>query len=91
MKKVSPIIAEFFKHHRVRAEMSVESVAEYLSTSVNDVMAFENGDKPVPLETVYAISNFLSIPPSEIMSLLYGIVTEDDQIVEESVKVSGRK
>ena len=50
--------------------MGSQAVAAYLETiSVEIYRDYEDGNKPIPLAHVYAISNFLNIPPSLILEV----------------------
>ena len=53
---------------RIKAGLSLKEVCEYLTdVSVETLKLYESGRKSIPLKNIYALSNFLNIPPQTIM------------------------
>jgi hypothetical protein len=68
--RVSKTLGSFFKSKRLEAGIAIEAVAEYLEVSPLEFEAYESGVKSIPLNRVYALSNFLNISPEEITRMV---------------------
>lgn len=67
----SKLIGDFFRARRLEAGLSVEMVSNYLGLrSTHDLTAFEQGTKPIPLNTIYGMANCMNVPPEAVVSLI---------------------
>ena len=65
-------IADFFRKHRLLSNLSLEQVRESLELdSIVVVSAYENGERSIPLEDLFALTNLLNIPPEEVLALVF--------------------
>lgn len=63
--------ASFFRQHRLDLNMSLEQVRDSLNLkSTEDVIAYESGARPIPLEDMFSLTNLLNIPPEEVLALI---------------------
>ena len=60
----------FLKSKRLESGLSIEVVTGYIGASEDLLIAYESGERPVPLNKIYALSNCLSISPDEITDLV---------------------
>ncbi len=64
------LIADLIREKRLEMRLLPEQVVAYLDgTSLDQLRAYESGEKAVPLRVLYALSNCLNIPPSVIQAL----------------------
>jgi transcriptional regulator with XRE-family HTH domain len=67
-------IGKFFHERRLAAGLSLETVAIELSLEVSaDLQAYENGQKAIPLDEIFALTNILNIPPDDVIDLIHGL------------------
>lgn len=67
-------LGQYIQEKRVQNQASVTDLAAYLGEPIEVIHAYESGQAEIPLYNLYAISNFLNIPASEIERRLLRIV-----------------
>jgi ribosome-binding protein aMBF1 (putative translation factor) len=64
-------IGQFFRDHRLAAGLSEEQLASELGLQSPEVLTdFETGAQPIPLDTIFAMTNVLNIPPEDVIELI---------------------
>lgn len=63
-------LAALIRNARLDAQLSEETVAQYVGVSISTLKAYETATKSIPLSHVYALSNCLNISPDVIVQLL---------------------
>jgi transcriptional regulator with XRE-family HTH domain len=67
----NPAIGEFIRQSREEAGLTEAAVVDYLGDiSVETLKAYECGERSIPLNHLYALSNCLNVSPSAIVSLI---------------------
>jgi transcriptional regulator with XRE-family HTH domain len=74
MKTNQETIGQFFKEHRLAADMGSVQVAEYLGlSSVEQLLEYESGQRSIPLDDVFSLTNLYNIPPDQVVVLFYNL------------------
>ncbi len=60
-------IAERIKYLRDALDMTEAEVASSLSISIDEYLAYENGEKDIPISVIYSVSAILGVDPTEII------------------------
>ena len=74
------LIGEFFRGYRVSVGLDLEQVSSHLAPGQPDLIAsYEAGETKIPAHHVFTLSNLYSIPPDELVCLLYDLALEQYQ------------
>lgn len=74
LRKQRGEIAEFFRVRRLAAGISIEDTARELGLDDPGVLvAFESAREPIPLDMIFALTNYLNIPPEDTLNLIYDL------------------
>lgn len=57
--------------YRLEMKLSIDDLSELTQVSVQDLSRLENGECTLALEKLFRISNYLNIPPSELLTAIH--------------------
>ncbi len=60
----------FLRQKRLESGLAEKKICDYIGTSVETLRAYEAGEKPIPLNRIYALANCLNIPPEVVLNHL---------------------
>jgi hypothetical protein len=64
-------VGQFFRDRRLAAGQSVKHVASELGLQSHELLNdYETGAQPMPLDTIFALTNILNIPPEDVIELI---------------------
>ncbi|MEK7357199.1 MAG: helix-turn-helix transcriptional regulator [Bdellovibrionota bacterium] len=63
-------MGDFFRRHRLEANVSETLAAEYLTCSIATLRDYESNEKALPLHLIYAYSNLLNLEPADVLKEL---------------------
>lgn len=64
----------FFQTHRINAGIGIEVVANALEFDDLDmVRQIESGEKAIPIDDVFVLTNVLNIPPDDVAQLIHDV------------------
>ena len=66
-------IGDFFKRRRMESGLSLVEVSQDLNIDQVLLNAYEAGAQPIPLDTVFTLTNLLNVPPEDVMILIYDV------------------
>jgi ribosome-binding protein aMBF1 (putative translation factor) len=74
-------VGQFFRDRRLAAGLSVEHLASELGLPSPEVLTdFETGAQPIPLDTIFAMTNVLNIPPEDVIELIMDLYILKGQV-----------
>lgn len=72
-------LAMFFKERRFASGLSQGQVALALELSPDEFQHFETGQRPIPLDDIFCLTNLLNIPPEDVLSLIFDTYVSGQQ------------
>ncbi len=64
-------LAKLVGQYRTEMKLSLEDLSELTQVPVRDLNRLENGECTLALEKLFRISNYLNIPPSELLAAIH--------------------
>lgn len=69
--KLNLALGKTVEQYRLEMKLSLEDLSELTQVSVRDLSRLENGECTLALEKLFRISNYLNIPPSELLAAIH--------------------
>lgn len=67
-------VARFFQSRRIESGQSIETLARCLGhADATTLTAYENGSLAIPLDEIFALTNYLNIPPEDVFGLIFDL------------------
>ena len=67
-------MGEFFKAHRLEAQLEPEQVVADLGlTSLTELFEYEEGVRQIPLDDIFSMANLYNISPDIVVRFLYDL------------------
>ncbi|MBK7890366.1 MAG: helix-turn-helix transcriptional regulator [Bdellovibrionales bacterium] len=64
-------LGKLVEQYRTEMKLSLEDLSELTQVPVRDLSRLENGECTLALEKLFRISNYLNIPPSELLAAIH--------------------
>ncbi len=69
--KLNIALGKIVEQYRLEMKLSLEDLSELTQVPVRDLSRLENGECNLALEKLFRISNYLNIPPSELLAAIH--------------------
>jgi ribosome-binding protein aMBF1 (putative translation factor) len=64
-------LGKIVEQYRTEMKLSLDDLSELTQVAVRDLSRLENGECTLALEKLFRISNYLNIPPSELLAAIH--------------------
>lgn len=69
--KLNIALGKIVEQYRLEMKLSLDDLSELTQVPVRDLSRLENGECTLALEKLFRISNYLNIPPSELLAAIH--------------------